>query len=84
MKPKPPKATKKVNATPTPVEMDSRICFGIHYFNTADDAEAYAKVVSGRGDTYNGGYNHGRGCGRDESWDYTNKAGVKLFAVTVA
>ena len=84
MKNKPAKAKKTSSAIPSPVEIDSRICFGIHYFSTVADAEAYAKVISARGDTYNGGYYHGMSCGRDEGWDYTNKAGVKLFAVTVA
>ena len=79
------KTDKELHAiSGSPVEMDSRICFGIHYFDSEVKAKAYAEVVSRRGDAYNGGYNHGRGCGRDESWDYTNKAGVKLFAVTFA
>jgi hypothetical protein len=67
-----------------PVEMDSRICFGIHFFDTEEKAKAYGEAVRLRGDTYNGGYSHGASCGRDKSWDYVRKDGVKLYGVTVA
>lgn len=67
-----------------PVEIDGRICFGIHYFDTEEKADAYGQAVRLRGDTYNGGYSHGASCGRDKSWDYVRKDGVKLYGVTVA
>lgn len=67
-----------------PVEMDSRICFGIHFFDTEEKAKAYGEAIRLRGDTYNGGYSHGASCGRDKSWDYVRKDGVKLYGVTVA
>lgn len=88
---KPAKATKAPALTTdallaiagTPVERDERICFGIHYFDTELKANAYAEYIVRRGDTYNGGWYHGMACGRDEGWDYTTKAGTKLYAVTV-
>jgi hypothetical protein len=67
-----------------PVEMDSRICFGIHFFDTEEKANFYGQAIRLRGDTYNGGYSHGASCGRDKSWDYVRKDGVKLYGVTVA
>lgn len=67
-----------------PVEIDGRICFGIHYFDSEEKAELYGQAIRLRGDAYNGGYNHGRACGRDDSWDYVRKDGVKLYGVTVA
>lgn len=70
---------------PEPVQYDSRICFGIAYFLTEGDAEAYAKGGTGR---YNGGWFHGMACGREPQWDHTPSmgefAGQKLFAVTTA
>lgn len=73
------KATKA--AVPSPAKYDSRICFGIAYFLTESDAQAYAADVARRGLTYNGGFMHGRPCGRDTTWDHT-KDGVQFFAVT--
>ena len=67
-----------------PVEMDSRICFGIHFFDTEEKAKAYGEAIRLRGETYNGGYSHGASCGRDKSWDFVRKDGVKLYGVTVA
>lgn len=73
----------KPAAAPTPVKIDSRICFGIHYFASAKDADTYAAVVRKRGDTYNGGFFHGMACGRDKSFDYTDTEHGRLYAVTV-
>jgi energy-converting hydrogenase Eha subunit B len=75
---------KKIKTpVPTPVKIDSRICFAIAYFTTPADAAAYAKVVEKRGDTYNGGFFHGMPCGRDASFDYTDpETGQMLYAVT--
>ena len=60
-----------------PVEIDERTCFGIVWFDTEEAADAYAKVVTDKGTTYNGGWFHGMPCGRDKSWDRDG-----LFAVT--
>ena len=67
-----------------PVEIDGRTCYGIHFFDSEEKADLYGRAIALRGDTYNGGYSHGRPCGRDESWDYVRKDGVKLYGVTVA
>jgi len=76
--------TKKVKtaAAPMPVKTDSRICFGIQYFSTEADAEAFARIVLTRGDTYNGGFFHGMPCGRDKGFDYTDEKLGQLYAVT--
>ncbi len=70
------------NKLPTPVKTDSRICFAIYYFKTEEEAEQYNEYVQERGFTYNGGFYHGRPCGRDTSWDYEDKELGPLYAVT--
>lgn len=73
------------DALPKPVKVDSRTCFGISYYATEEDAERVGAYIAKRGDTYNGGWYHGMPCGRDASWDYTNKeTNQKLYAVTTA
>jgi hypothetical protein len=75
--------TAKAAPLPTPVKLDSRICFGIAYFATEADADAYAAHVRKVGQTYNGGYFHGMPCGRDTSWDHVDReTGQQLYAVT--
>jgi uncharacterized protein with NRDE domain len=74
-------ATKK-SSVPTPVKIDSRICFAIEYFTSEEDAQAYAAIVQQRGDTYNGGWYHGMACGREKTWDYVDDTLGPLFAVT--
>ena len=65
------------------VAHDSRVCFGITWFATEAEAEEYGKQVAEQGKTYNGGYFHGRLCGRDKTWDYVDKeTGQTLYAVT--
>ena len=66
---------------PEPVERDIRICFSIYYFQTERDADVYATHVRKEGYTYNGGWYHGRPCGRDPSWDY-NDGDLRKYAVT--
>ena len=61
---------------------DSRICFGIFYFDNEEDAKVCASRVRKDGRTYNGGWFHGMPCGREPSRDYTDTAGVKWYAVT--
>lgn len=78
------KRTKKATV-PEPVKIDSRICFGIYYFTSEADAQAYAKAH--QGNTYNGGFFHGMPCGRDQTWDHVDCSagplkGTKLYAVT--
>jgi hypothetical protein len=70
-------------ALPTPVKTDSRICFGIKYFASEEEASRYAEWVKARELTYNGGFYHGMPCGRETVWDHIDKAtGRKLYAVT--
>lgn len=70
---------------PTPIKKDSRICFGIHFFATEEEAKLASEIVQARGDTYNGGYYDGMKCGRDVGFDIRNEDGqVTHFAVTVA
>ena len=62
---------------------DTRICFGIAWYEKEEDAIKADKETRARGNYYNGGWNHGRPCGRDESWDYLDKDdGAKFYAVT--
>lgn len=93
---KPKKATAAI--THKPVRSDSRICFGIKWFLTEEEAQAFAAYIRERGDTYNGGWFHGMACGRDESFDYVITeahekleagepvlpVGTHLYAVTTA
>ena len=72
----------KAAPLPKPVKIDSRICFSINYFTSEADADLFAADVVRRGITYNGGWFHGRPCGRDETWDYEDRALGKLYAVT--
>ena len=77
------KSTSKVVQPPSPVKIDSRICFGIAYFATETDAQAYAAHVRSIGVTYNGGYFDGMPCGRDKSFDHVDPTLGQLFAVTM-
>lgn len=72
----------RVPKPPTPVKIDSRICFGIAYFTSETDAVAYHEYVRSIGATYNGGYFHGMACGRDKTWDHVDPKLGQLFAVT--
>jgi hypothetical protein len=68
---------------PTPVKSEQRICFGIDWYASEEDAKIAAADVAARGRTYNGGYFDGMPCGRNKSFDMKDKAGVTvLFAVT--
>lgn len=74
-------APARVDA-PEPVKTESRICFGIAYFRTEEDANRFSSFVHKRGDTYNGGFYHGMACGRDSGFDHTDKELGPLYAVT--
>ncbi len=64
------------------VKMDSRICFGIAFFATEREADAYAVHVRALGITYNGGWYHGMPCGRDKNFDHVDPELGQLYAVT--
>lgn len=53
-----------------PADIDSRICFGIQFYDSEKKAEAAALISRLQGNTYNGGFYHGMPCGRDDSFDY--------------
>lgn len=67
---------------PRPVKSDSRICFGIYYFDNEADAERYGNHVRAQGLTYNGGWFDGRPCGRDKTWDHVDPELGQLYGVT--
>lgn len=53
---------KAKTVMPKPVKYNSRICFGIAYFESEADAKVYADDVVRRCVTYNGGWFHGESC----------------------
>ena len=61
---------------------DGRICLSILFFENEKDAAAIAKAVTKEGAAYNGGWFDGMPCGRETGRDYTDKDGVKWYAVT--
>ena len=63
-------------------EYDGRICFCIYWHTNEAEAEEHGALVRKAGYTYNGGYFHGTGCGREKYRDYTDKEGVRHYAVT--
>ena len=72
----------KTQIIPKPVLRDGRICFGISYFTTEADADAYSASIVIRGDTYNGGWLDGKPCGREKHRDYVHPTHGLLYAVT--
>lgn len=81
-------------AAPKPVDSEGRACFGLKWFATEAEADAYAAMVVARGDTYWGGFFHGMPCGRDPGFDCIVTAenrgdvpvefvGKKIYAVSV-
>ena len=67
------------------VKTDSRISFGIDYYDSEAEADAAGAVVRERGETYNGGWFDGMRCGRDRTFDCADReTGVRLYAVTRA
>lgn len=53
-----------------PADIDSRICFGIHFYDSEEKARIATLITQMQGNTYNGGWFHGMPCGRDTSFDY--------------
>lgn len=68
-------------AMPGFVKHDSRICFGIDWFDSLEAAQAAHEAVQAAGRTYNGGWFDGMPCGRNSGFDY-EVDGRKLYAVT--
>ena len=67
---------------PHAAKRDSRICFGIAFFKTEEEADRYAKFMGVSGRTYNGGYFHGTSCGREKDRDIVDAELGQLYAVT--
>lgn len=53
-----------------PADIDSRICFGIHFYDSEEKAGYAALITRILGNSYNGGWFHGMPCNRDTSFDY--------------
>ena len=65
---------RKAELSAKAIDHDSRISFGITYFDNQADANEYSDVVKALGITYNGGFYHGMICGRDKGHDkYENR-----------
>ena len=62
---------------------DTRLCFGIDWFASEEDAMAAHELVSKDGATYNGGYFHGMACGRDQHHDREHPETGKVIAWAV-
>lgn len=54
-------------------DIDSRICFGIEFYDSEEKAHIAHIISRLQGNTYNGGWFHGMACGRDKSFDYVVK-----------
>lgn len=63
------------------IRHESRICFGIDYFDSEDAAQAAVKAVRAAGLTYNSGFFDKMPCGRASQFDHVVD-GRKLYAVT--
>jgi hypothetical protein len=64
------------------IREESRICFGLVWFDNEKEAMEYAKEVHKKGATYNGGYYDGMACGRERGFDYELPDGRKAYAVS--
>ena len=71
---------KKHLKEPTAIERQMRICFGVAWFETEEEAlqmEAFNRELGMR---VVGGFEHGLLCGREPSFDKVGKDGKKLYA----
>ena len=75
-------ASQQPDPVPAPVETEERICFGLAWFRTEAEADAYGAEMRRQGRTFNGGYFHGMACGRCKTWDKVHPVHGKLYAVT--
>lgn len=72
----------KQRTMPEGVKSEGRICFGIVWYATEEEADLAAEIVREHGRTYNGGWFHGMPCGRDRGFDYDDPELGRLYAVT--
>ena len=61
---------------------DTRICFGIAYYEDIADVVRAEAVTRQQGNYYNGGWFHGMACGREKDRDFTDDEGTLWMAVT--
>ena len=52
-----------------PVDSEERICFGLIWYDTEQEAQTAAKIIHKNGDRYNGGMLDGKPCGREPRFD---------------
>lgn len=71
-----------IHPTIPAVASESRICFGISWYPDEKTATTVGEWVRKKGFTYNGGWFHGRPCGRDASFDFRTVDGREFYAVT--
>ena len=65
------------------IRTEQRICFGLKYFDDEAEAQAEGDRMRKAGYTFNGGWFHGKPCGRETQFDYFDKEiGKELFAVS--
>ena len=74
--------TKQTARVPEAVKYRAGCAISIRWFATKEDADIIGAAVRASGATYNGGYYHGRLCGRDESFDYIDPVLGQIYAVT--
>lgn len=75
---------KGLKPYPEPVKSDMRICFGIAWFATEEDAELHSEHMKKTGRTVNGGFFHGMQCGRGQGkgFDYDDPEHGRLYGST--
>ena len=76
------KRTARLPVLPYHVKYRAGCAFSIRWFATEEDANIMGAAVRASGATYNGGYYHGRPCGRDETFDYIDPVLGQIYAVT--
>ena len=74
--------SKQTARLPKEVKFRAGCAFSIRWFATEEDANIIGAAVRASGATYNGGYYHGRPCGRDKGFDYIDPVLGQIYAVT--
>jgi hypothetical protein len=66
---------------PTPVRSEQRICFGLEWYDSEDDAVRQGAAWRRSGAVVVGGFLDGMPCDRAPEFDYTDADGRRLYAV---
>ena len=65
------------------VKTDSRICFGLEWYDDEEEADRRARQVFEAGRRYVGGWFDGKPCGREKQFDFHDPdTGRRLYAVS--